>query len=464
MNLFFQQEVTDGGKRLILNISEEMEIDQFALNMMNYNEIDYLVPMQLVQYNAANYLQFDVRKENTLSSKIITVLRKEEVIQLLSSVLCALEEAEAYMLSDGNLLLDMNYIFVDEKNNCSFLYLPLKEELSTDGISFLQRLVEKIQPDYAEKDPYIFNILNAFSRGAITKISDLKEILRKNNTSVLSVNAEPEKMEEKAEISKDEKAVQNGKFVQIGKAVQNGNEKEVTAKEKGMPGVIPVLNIPGRENIPSNIPSKMPTDIRGISAATSEDGKKGILKKKQEGKEEAKKEEKKRTELKILDRIKKKPTAKADNPAAKIELPIAGIQKSSESDTNNEMYENYEQTVLMEKPQVLAVDGEATVYLNAEIPVAELERKRNGECIKIDQNIATLGSGNNVECRIADNKAISRRHATISRENGTYYIVDNHSSNGTWVNGNRLIPEKAVEISNDALIKLADEEFIFKQK
>jgi pSer/pThr/pTyr-binding forkhead associated (FHA) protein len=38
----------------------------------------------------------------------------------------------------------------------------------------------------------------------------------------------------------------------------------------------------------------------------------------------------------------------------------------------------------------------------------------------------------------ADTKA-SRRHAALSFQNGTWRIVDQNSTNGTWVNGQRVV-------------------------
>ena len=47
-------------------------------------------------------------------------------------------------------------------------------------------------------------------------------------------------------------------------------------------------------------------------------------------------------------------------------------------------------------------------------------------------------------------KAVSRRHAVIERktDNGCYYITDLNSSAGTFVNGNKLIPDKPFKLEN----------------
>jgi hypothetical protein len=49
---------------------------------------------------------------------------------------------------------------------------------------------------------------------------------------------------------------------------------------------------------------------------------------------------------------------------------------------------------------------------------------------------------------------ISRRHAKISRNANRYEIVDLGSSNGTWVNRQRLIPQKPYPLLNGSHIQM----------
>ena len=43
-----------------------------------------------------------------------------------------------------------------------------------------------------------------------------------------------------------------------------------------------------------------------------------------------------------------------------------------------------------------------------------------------------------------------------------YFIKDNNSSNGTYVNGKRLSGEMEEELKDNDMIRLADEEFKFQ--
>lgn len=49
---------------------------------------------------------------------------------------------------------------------------------------------------------------------------------------------------------------------------------------------------------------------------------------------------------------------------------------------------------------------------------------------------------------------ISRRHAKIRRAETGYEIIDLGSTNGTWLNGQRLAPEKPYPLTNGAQVQL----------
>lgn len=64
-----------------------------------------------------------------------------------------------------------------------------------------------------------------------------------------------------------------------------------------------------------------------------------------------------------------------------------------------------------------------------------------------------------VNAVISFNKMISRKHCRITRVNGTYYISDEGSANGTYVNRVRLANGQSKEIKRGDIIRLADSDF-----
>ncbi len=116
----------------------------------------------------------------------------------------------------------------------------------------------------------------------------------------------------------------------------------------------------------------------------------------------------------------------------------------------------YETTVLSATPNNVVVNApsviESTHYLY-------LIRSLNGERINIDVTPFTIGKDSYNMDFVLNNDSVSRHHATILYEDGSYYIMDNNSTNGTMIEGVRLTPEEKGEIGNGYLISLGSESF-----
>ncbi len=51
-----------------------------------------------------------------------------------------------------------------------------------------------------------------------------------------------------------------------------------------------------------------------------------------------------------------------------------------------------------------------------------------------------------------EDTSVSRQHAQITFENNAFYLTDLGSSNGTYVNGNRINPQTPTRLQNGATI------------
>ena len=61
---------------------------------------------------------------------------------------------------------------------------------------------------------------------------------------------------------------------------------------------------------------------------------------------------------------------------------------------------------------------------------------------------------------IVDSPVVSRVHLRLSEEMSNYYVEDLNSTNGTYVNGQKLEPHKPKEINVGDQITVADIDFI----
>ena len=144
--------------------------------------------------------------------------------------------------------------------------------------------------------------------------------------------------------------------------------------------------------------------------------------------------------------------AQRPDPHVQIQSNSGSFAKGNETTTLNTPAQPNETTVLG------TVSGSThTTFLGT------LIRRKNGENIVINKNEFTIGKDSlNIDFRIADNSAVSRRHATI-RQAGSYIIIeDNFSTNGTFVNGTRLAEGQTTPIKSGDVIVLANEEFDYR--
>lgn len=105
--------------------------------------------------------------------------------------------------------------------------------------------------------------------------------------------------------------------------------------------------------------------------------------------------------------------------------------------------------------------GETTV-LNGGGTGSYLIRQKNGEKIMINAPMFMIGKEKRrVNYCISDNSSISRTHAQIMQRGLDYYIVDQNSTNYTFVNGVKSNPNQETLLTEGAEIKLSDEVFTF---
>ena len=99
---------------------------------------------------------------------------------------------------------------------------------------------------------------------------------------------------------------------------------------------------------------------------------------------------------------------------------------------------------------------------SSEGPAPYFVRTRTGERINLDKAEFKIGHKvSDVDYVVSDNSAISRVHCVITKRNGVCFIRDNHSTNGTYINGDRLNDGEERFLTNNAFVILGNEEFVY---
>lgn len=122
----------------------------------------------------------------------------------------------------------------------------------------------------------------------------------------------------------------------------------------------------------------------------------------------------------------------------------------------------------MDGTTVLSDDGISVQQIQQMQPVnyhfVSLTRQVTGEKIELGKPSFVLGKNpEKSDYAVADNTNISRVHAVITTRNGRYYVMDQNSTNGTFINGRIIKAGQETEILPGDCLMLANEEFIFNE-
>lgn len=153
------------------------------------------------------------------------------------------------------------------------------------------------------------------------------------------------------------------------------------------------------------------------------------------------------------------------------ERAVVNVLKNTAVTMQQTMQQQIMQQVMqgsMDGTTVLSDDGISVQQIQQMQPVnyhfASLTRQVTGEKIELGKPSFVLGKNpEKSDYAVADNTNISRVHAVIITRNGRYYVMDQNSTNGTFINGRIIKAGQETEILPGDCLMLANEEFIFNE-
>ena len=146
----------------------------------------------------------------------------------------------------------------------------------------------------------------------------------------------------------------------------------------------------------------------------------------------------------------------AEHEAETEELSEEELNKPT-SEKVEEIKENVEEEEKAPEPV------KTNTLLNAPKAMPYLIRVNTEERIMLNKATFKIGKASRgVDYSVSGNGAISRQHAVITQKDGVCYIKDNKSTNHTYVNHKEVEEGKEEILTHDSIIKLGDEEFLFK--
>lgn len=94
---------------------------------------------------------------------------------------------------------------------------------------------------------------------------------------------------------------------------------------------------------------------------------------------------------------------------------------------------------------------------------AYLVRQSNNERIVLNKSVFRMGKEKMAVDYCLDNANVSRRHVEFGQSADMFYVKDLHSTNGTYINSEKINPNKVYRIVHGDHIRIANEEFIFNE-
>ncbi|MEH7381271.1 DUF6382 domain-containing protein [Bacillus sp. JJ1533] len=401
-------------KFIFYKVPSEIRVDFTEADKLKNNKVPGLLPCVVINKEDEGYFRYDLVSEQTLAQQTTNVLNKEQIHSFFTNIVETLIETERLGLNVNNFVFDENYIFIDNfSNRLILLYMPIKNNIF-EKVSIREFFTSFLHShSYDENDDltYFVRLHNYF---ATAEEINLYALQKKLHELLLNKPASPESFK-KLPIQDEEPRTPN--------YYSPGSEIKVS-EENG--------------------------------AITSEYSSKRSDKKtsqKLEIEEEVQYKRITRTELGEGNSLL------AGGTSINIK-PNVGSPISFDTDDPEEEEGTTVLTAIKEPEEeegTTALGVGTSFHQQLPFLVTATQEK-----IMVSKKVFKIGRDPQQTDYTSKNKVVGRVHAELITENGEYFIVDQESRNGSYVNGVKLVPKNKVKIKHEDKIKLANEEFEFR--
>lgn len=397
---------------------ENRPLDWTAVRMMEQNDVDGLLPFKFVRLEKEKYFRYEADGKETLEEWLGRVHYKEDVMKLLVNLVFTGEELGAYLLEQNHICIDTAFIAVNG-DKCEAAYLPEEEgqdDIRGNILQLAKRIIMSVKYALDEDFTYLFDLQNAFGREDIQNLTDLKKWLRIADRNI-DGNA-------------DGNRERNAKLKERG-AEQADREWNAASQQ------------PGRNEKMGSTPAAAPERNREEKSGSLE----GIFGGLGSGNKKGEKSEKKGGEKKGIfqKKIKKDKKEKGKKPVIEeiMDRPAEKREPAYEKEIINDL--NRDNMTVMTGTQDCV-----------------LVKEKNGMEYSLVRDCYTVGKDPQSDIVVQNNPTVSRKHARIFMHESFYFIEDLGSTNGTYVNGEKLRKMEPYKLDGRAKIQFSNENYIFE--
>ncbi|WP_226679100.1 FHA domain-containing protein [Mesobacillus jeotgali] len=422
-------------KFLYYHAASKAEIDGGQVELLRASRVPGILTCNAILEGDNCFLRYDMISDNTLEMLNSTAATKERLFNCFLIIAETLVDAQVSGLDIENFVFSQRDIFIDNfSNRLVFIYLPVKNNIfeKVSLKDFLRELL--LSAPYEETDDAAF-FIKLHNYLVQTEEVTPEHLLEKMNelAGEETLVRQPYKMPEKPKQEAPPPA-----------PVQTDEEILTEEPELETPSINPNFYSPGSE-----VHTVKTSVDNGVLTSEYTSQKKDVKTgRKLEIEEEVNYKRITRAELGENNALLKEASALGSGTSINIQPAIASSSESEDGGT----------TVL----GVMADEDEGTTTLGHSTRTPFLLAVSKNEKITIAKDFFKIGRDPMRADFASENKVIGRVHAHVIVSNGEYFLEDNHSTNGSFVNGVKVSPKEKVKIKHEDKIKLANEEFVFR--
>lgn len=402
---------------LFYQLNNEEEMARNEIGLLENSQVFGLLSMVVIEKEKDVFFRYDLSSWENIQPLFFKGFSKKRLFKFLLHIVETLLHSKKIGLQLGNIVADKRHIYIDPLTGRPlFFYLPIKDNRYETGTvkEFLLSLLWMAPYDEEDDTSFFIKIHNYLVRAEEIDLLDFKGMIE--------------------ELGKD-----------LVEPLPSHNITEVVNRKSFSTG-------PARKSIGFYSPGNaelLLEDQNKVMASNQKEGKRN----KQTGQKLEIEEE---IQYKRVTRTELGETSAALKAAAAMTGTQIHIVPGNGKGMPVDMDHQDEGTT------VLGVEDVGTTTLGVATTIPFLLTLANREKIRIAKDVFKLGRDPKNADYKSSNKAVGRIHAHILTEDGEYFLQDNRSTNGSFVNDIKLAKSEKVKIKHDDRITLANEEFVFK--
>ncbi len=474
--VFYDRGVSDSF--LVIDISETENIYDYQIDMIQSNPQIGILPMHLQKIDNKFSIYYNVTSKISLTQFLArNTLDKNRFVTLILNIVKTICDSKNYLLSDNNFIIDKDYIYIDpETYNTYLLYIPAaieQDNLSKFKSFLIDIITRSANIDESDNDNFIQKIIN-FTKQEPFDISQFNDLLKQLKTETISMHS----------LDTDKKIQSNSFEIRSSITPIQPKIDPSNIKSNAFDVPNPLQKIESNATTVPKIKKKASIELKPSKKTTYIIGlqviiamliifilSSGII----SNLDDPTSEYiglfiiifaldflliKKIMKINDLTDIKHEDHSRISINTIIHEEQEFHILKSSNNNINLENPENQKRSILTDKTELLCNNQSSKVcpYLKQIKDDTSIDDSTEILITKSSFIIGRLPSQVDYICK--DN-TIGKIHAEIITRNFEFFIKDLNSRNGTFINGEKIVPNTEYKIKNNDKISFANCNFIF---